>query len=297
MARTFGRVLLGVLAFALACEVLLRGLPVSSSTETGYHFDDMILTYPARHEWQVATGWDLRNAQRMRSNNVGFASYRDFVFDPNAVALIGDSFVEASMLPAADRPGPQLERALGQRQAVYAMGGPGSSLLDYAERIRFASERFGVRDVVLLLERGDIRQALCGSGNVQAACLDPKTLSARTQKQPPPSLVKKLLRHSALAHYLFSQLKITPQGLWRQAFAPPSLKQADDTLPRTSTPTAGSLDKPSPELDVVTHTFFEQIRPYRAGRLVVVIDSDRAGLRTGRAKHDPDRVRFMVLAR
>src|SRR5262249_49116400 len=149
-----------------------------------------------------------------RSNNYGFLDARDFERDPNAVALIGDSFVEASMLPQRDRLGPQIERRLQARE-VYAMGAPGSALLDYAERIRFASERFDIHDFVLLLEHGDVAQSLCGSGNVHAPCLDRVTLAPRTEKQPPPGTLKKVLRSSALAQYLFSQLKLDPAG-WLQ---------------------------------------------------------------------------------
>ncbi|SFC66212.1 hypothetical protein SAMN05216344_12836 [Polaromonas sp. OV174] len=59
------------------------------------------------------------------------------------------------MLAAPDRPGAQLERALGTRP-VSAMGNPGTALVDYAERIRFAHTHFGVRDFVVLMERGDV---------------------------------------------------------------------------------------------------------------------------------------------
>lgn len=299
MTRIVARALLGMLAFALCCEALLRLLPVSTSTESGYQVDDMILTYPAHHEWQVATGWDLRNAQRLRSNNVGFAAHRDFEHDPNAVALIGDSFVEASMLPPTDRPGWQLEQALGGARPVYAMGGPGSSLLDYAERIRFAHERFGVKDFVLLLERGDLRQSLCGSGNVHAACLDRHTLQARTQKQPPPSLAKKVLRHSALAQYLFSQLKVSPAQLVRATFSRSTAGHAASLeAAGQQSPGADQAATPSSEIEVVARTFFERARRHVAGRLIIVMDSDRAALRTGRALvADPERARFIELAR
>lgn len=199
-----------VLVLLLAFEGLCRLLPVSTSTDTGYHHDPDILNYPARHEWRVATGWDLRNAQWLRSNNLGFAAHRDFVPDAKAVALIGDSFVEASMLPEADRPGRQLERALGGRP-VYAMGGPGSSLLDYADRVRLARQRLAVRDFVFLLESGDLRQAICGSGNVHSACLATDSLEPRRERQPSAGGLKKVLRHSAAAQYLASQLKLQPQ--------------------------------------------------------------------------------------
>jgi len=138
-------------------------LPVPTATMRGYYLDPDVLSYPPHHEWQVATGWDLRNPQVLRSNNWGFAARHDFVADPEAVVLIGDSYVEASMLADAERPAAQLERLLGVPRTVYAMGSPGSSLLDYAQRLRLASQRLGARDVVLLIERFDARQSLCGS--------------------------------------------------------------------------------------------------------------------------------------
>jgi hypothetical protein len=98
------------------------------------------------------------------------------------------------------------------------MGSAGTALLDYAERIRFAHEQFGVRDFVVLLERTDVAQALCGSGNVTSQCLDPKTLSPRTEFVVPASPLKRALRESALAQYLASQLKILPAKLAQQIF-------------------------------------------------------------------------------
>ena len=206
-----------VIAATVAClfgvlELTCRALPVSTSTDTGYHHHPDILNYPAHHEWWAATGWDLRNAQRLRSNNLGFAAHRDFVPNERAVALIGDSFVEASMLPEAARPGMQLEAALSGRP-VYAMGGPGSSLLDYADRIQLARQQLQVRDIVILLEAGDVRQAICGSGNVHSACLAPGTLTPRRERQPSAGALKRALRHSAAAQYLASQLRVQPQQL------------------------------------------------------------------------------------
>ena len=91
MARAAGQVLLGMIAFVVVCELLFRILPVSTSTQTGYYFDPDILTYPADHQWRVATGWDLRNPQSLRSNNFGFVSDHDFARDERALALVGDS--------------------------------------------------------------------------------------------------------------------------------------------------------------------------------------------------------------
>lgn len=295
MTRKFFLWLTGMGGFLLLLEILLRVLPVSTSTETGYYTDPLILNYPPHHRWTLSTGWDLRNAQRLESNNFGYVADRDFERNEQAVALIGDSFIEASMLVAADRPGAQLERALGSRP-VFAMGNPGTALLDYAERIRFAHEQFGVRDFVVLVERGDVKQSLCGSGNIKGPCLDPKTLAPRVETLEPPGTAKRIFRHSALAQYLFGQLKFDYQKLWRQALRP---SHGVELVPRGTA--RNGLSTPSEEVtpfvDTVTNAFFERVKPHVTGRLVIVIDSDRGALFKGLLKPDPLRARFIQLAR
>ncbi|MDD2881515.1 MAG: hypothetical protein PHQ58_13880 [Rhodoferax sp.] len=297
MVRTLSLWSAGVVSLVLALELLCRLLPVSTSTETGYYTDPLILTYPSRHRWVASTGWDLRNAQTLRANNLGYPADRDFVRDERAVALIGDSFVEASMLPAADRPGAQLAQMLGTRP-VYAMGAPGTALLDYAERIRYAHEKLGVRDFVVLMERGDVKQSLCGSGNVHGPCLDPKTLAPRIATLPPPGTAKRWLRHSALAQYLASQLRVTPQALLDQ-LKPKWLQAPHATAQPVAVPadTAVLTDSAKHEIDTVVTTFFERIKPHVQGKLVVVLDSDRVAMYTGQLKPDPARQRFINLAR
>lgn len=292
--------LLGVAAFVVLCELLFRALPVSSATKFGYHFDPKIPTYAPLHDWRYATGWDLRHAQKLRTNNFGFVSAFDFRRDESAVALIGDSYVESASLDAADRPAAQLERALAGQRAVYAMGSAGTALLDYAERIRFAHENFGIRDFVVLVERGDVRQALCGSGNVHSQCLDPKTLEPRTVTVSDPSPAKRALRDSAFAQYLVSQLKIVPGELWQQAFR---RSTASETALREPQPASGEAakrevsDQAMRVVDAVARVFFERVRPHVTGRLVIVVDSDRDALMRGRAVDDPPRRRFIERAR
>lgn len=287
----------GVAGMLLVLELLCAHLPVSTSTETGYYTDPMILTYPVGHRWVMSTGWDLRNPQRMRANNLGYAAEHDFVRDPHAVALIGDSYVEASMLDIAERPAAQLERHLDNRP-VYAMGGPGTALLDYAERVRYADEHLGIRDFVILMERGDVQQSLCGSGNVNGPCLDSKTLAPRVETLPPPSSAKRLLRHSALTQYLVSQLRVTPQGLWTKLKPPTTRSVVKATDPKTN-PAAAKAEqmRAMHTVDVVAGLFFERIKPHVRGKLIIVLDSKRKAMEGGDLQLDPARQRFIELAR
>lgn len=296
MARATTLWLTGVTGFLLSLEIVFRILPVSTSTETGYYIDPLILSYPSHHRWVASTGWDLRNAQTLVANSQGFVADRDFKRDEQAVALIGDSFVEASMLAASDRPGAQLERQLTSRP-VYAMGNPGTALLDYAERIRYAHEQYGVRDFVVLMERGDVLQSLCGSGNVNGPCLDPKTLAPRVEKLPTADQLKRLFRRSALAQYFFSQLKFSPQKLWLQA---PGHSYADGLATATGKTLAesiGATQVPAVNIDTVANLFFARVKPHVSGRLVIIIDSDRSSLYRGQVRPDPGRDRFVHLAR
>jgi hypothetical protein len=286
--RTLGFTLCGIGVALVALELLFRLLPVSTSTSAGYYIDPLILTYPPGHPFTTSSGWNLQRPQRHRANNFGFVADHDFVRNPEAIALIGDSFVEASMLPARERLAAQLESKLGTRP-VYAMGAPGTALLDYAERVRFASQRFAIHDFVLLLEHGDIAQSLCGSGNVNAECLDRKTLDPRVEKLPTPGAAKRLLREFALPQYLFSQLKLDPQH-WaatlftRKRNAPPATASrptgaAGGAPPATALLGAGSLRDPffiEPEaIDRVLSEFFTRVKPYRnGGKLVLILTGD-----------------------
>lgn len=278
MARSLSLFALGVAALALLAELVLRLLPVSTATMTGYHHDPDQLTYPSGHRWTMATGWDLRNAQQLSANNWGFAAERDFHPDPQAVALIGDSYVEASMLAPSDRPAAQLEAMLGAGRPVFALGTPGTALLDYAQRLRFAHERFGVRDAVLMLERFDARQALCGSGNVVSRCLDRATLQPRIERLPAPGWLTRVLRHSALAQYLKSQLRFRPAAVAEAMFTrttPESAPTRGHSAAAPPTPEATAQAKALVDA-VVTH-FFAALRDVPMRRFVAVVDAGRSG--------------------
>lgn len=273
MVATSMRIAAGLILALVCLELLFRLLPVSTSTSTGYYSDPDLLTYAPGHRWVNSTGWDLRNAQRLQANAQGFLADRDFVRDPSAVALIGDSYAEGSMLDADARAGAQLERLLDGRK-VYAMGSPGTALLDYAQRIRWAHENFGVRDMVLLVERGDARQVRCNSGNVHSRCLDPATLEPRIQRYPEPGLFKRLARHSALLQYLFSQIKLEPQRLLAEMLTRQAPTSEAVGASRAA-PSDAALAAERHVIDVAVREFFRVAKPHVAGRLVILVDGIR----------------------
>ena len=288
--RTAARVILGMLLVLLALEGVMRLLPVSTATLSGYHFHPNIVTYPAHHHFIMATGWDLQRVQRHRSNNFGFLSRHEFEPDPNAVALVGDSFVEANMLPASERLDAQLEARLATRR-VYALGGPGSSLLDYAERVRFAADRFAIKDFVVVIEQGDIKQTLCGSGNIHGPCLDPDDLRPRIERLPEADAGKRLLRHSAFAQYLVSQLQVNPGRLLKRI----DPRQWLDTSERSKRDSAAPATTVERDTRIVT-AFLTYLPRSNGERYVLIFDSPLRQ-RSDDASHSASTVMFMAQAR
>ena len=299
MARTVLGLLAGMLACLLATELLLRLLPVSTATMAGYHVNPQIYSYAPNQQVRYAIGWDLRNPQWAVTNGHGFVSDHAFTPDPTAVALIGDSFAEAASLVAADRPAAQLERALQNGHKVYAMGTPGSSLLDYAERIRWAHQTFGVRRAVILLEATDPQQTLCNSGNVTSMCLDPVTLAVQPFALPAGSGLKRVLRHSALAQYMVSQLKLDPARLLQQLLtrSVPHDAASSDAGAASARATAPAIGAAVPVVDAATAAFFERVRPIALDQLILVVDTDRRALGKAAPVDNSARSRFIALAR
>lgn len=285
----------GALMFAALAELLCRLLPVSTATEFGYHHDAAFQTYPAHHRWRLATGWDLRRAQTLSANNMGVAAGRDFVRDPLAVALVGDSYVEASAVEPSQRFGPQLERALGGARRVYEMGLPGTSLLDYAERIRYAHERFGVRDFVLFVELGDVAQSVCEAAPRGGVCLDLRSGQVRPDRLPEPSTLKRWIRHSALAQYIFSQLKVDVTRLWRQAIEQARTSASAAEQASTAKQPTHDAEADRRLADAVIDAFVERVRPYPTLRLMLLVDGARRADRPWSAR--PAALRSRLLQR
>jgi hypothetical protein len=266
MKRQLLLFVMGTVAVLAFMEALFRILPGPTATRSGYYIHPLILTYPASHCFTVATGWDLKNSQYNCANNLGFLADRDFVYDPRAIALIGDSFVEANMLPSHKRLATQLEAKLVDTP-VYSFGGPGSSLLDYAERAKFSAEKFGTRSFVFILSRADVREAVCGSGNIHGPCIDAQTLLPRIEIQSPPSLFKRFLRESSLAQYIFSQLRFDIS------------KIVGNFFPKESKEKTGSNQAlPLLASQQVVFNFFKQLSTITNAQFIFLIDADRAHL-------------------
>ena len=146
--------LAGTLLFcALVMEVLFRVLPTNEPfmTQAVTEAQPIIHFLPDQDRtWSKGAAFGIVN--KVHVNNLGFANRRDYVGDAPGplMAVIGDSYVEALMVPQDKTFYTRLE-SLAPQWRYYSFGisgAPLSQYLAYAEfaREHFAPGKFFVRD-------------------------------------------------------------------------------------------------------------------------------------------------------
>ena len=108
----------------------------------------------AHRDYTSSMGWDMRHVVYGKTNGMGFLSPHEYTPDRRAVALLGDSFVEAQMLRYDESLAGHLEARWGGRVHAYNFGLSGASLPHYLGLARELSQ-FTFDAAVLVITAGD----------------------------------------------------------------------------------------------------------------------------------------------
>lgn len=137
-------ILLGILVPLGVLEGTLRFLPVSTATGTMI-VDDLnpIIRYAPNQEYTYAKGWRFAIQNKGRINNYGFVNNQDYSRDiREPLVVVGDSYVEAMMVPYESTVQGRLADTLGDRRQVYSIGISGAQLAQYLVFAQYASKNF-----------------------------------------------------------------------------------------------------------------------------------------------------------
>jgi hypothetical protein len=208
----------GFIVASLIAELVLQFLPVS----TGYRFGPVNAEQPILHgaprsPYLYSRGWNLQLRNSGVLNNAGFRSSYDYLPDPDSVAVIGNSFIQADALNPRDTLAEGLAAML--HRPVYAIGVDGYSLADYLAAARWAGDRYGSTTFILLTTTGDLKRS-CERHPGQHSLVDRDgRIALELAPRPAPGRAKELANDSALFRYLFDNLKIQGNWLkgWRRA--------------------------------------------------------------------------------
>ncbi len=204
---------IAVTIFLVIAEVVCRILPVNQGLRAQpVNAETPIFRFAADRSATWSEGWDFAIVNTVRVNNAGFVNDHDY--DPAAtsplIAVIGDSYIEAGIVPSAETVQGRLAAAAGVGGRVYSFAASGAGLSQYLVWAAHAADVYRPDAFVFTIIANDFSEALWHHGRSPGfhhfERLSDGTAELRRVDYA-PSTARQLLRRSALAMYLVTNVK------------------------------------------------------------------------------------------
>ncbi|HKS04795.1 MAG TPA: hypothetical protein VJR92_00655 [Gemmatimonadaceae bacterium] len=262
-------------------EIVLRFLPVSTGLATTpvdslhptFHFE------PNR-EFVYSRDWNLAYANRGRTNNFGWVNNR--AYDSSAtsplLAVVGDSYVEAAIVPFDSTIHGRLATTVGARGRVYSFGVAGAALSQYLAEAAYARDVFRPTGMAIVIVGNDFDESLsryrATSGHHQFRETPSGLVLARNDR--PASLGRAVMRRSAVARYAVLNLRVQDALARVKAYF---AKPATQTFVGNTSAEASAARLADSKR--VVNTFLQSLPEYSGlapQRVVFVVDAVRSAI-------------------
>ncbi len=204
----------GLVAVALVLEIVLRFLPVCDAQHRlPVNDDNHIFRFEPDRTIRWSSGWDFSMTNTLHVNNDGFLSGIDYHADDTGplLAVVGDSYVEALMVPYEETGQGRMQEALEGRGRVYAFAIRGSPLSQYLAMAEYARDKYRPDAMAIVVVGNDFDESLLAyksePGYHYFAEREDGSLEL-LRIDYTPGRTKLLVRHSALARYLLINLQL-----------------------------------------------------------------------------------------
>lgn len=175
---------------------------------------------------------DFSMTNTVHSNNYGFINNQDYALNSRIplIAVIGDSYVEAAMIPYKKTVHGILAQKLRDKWRVYSFGASGAPLSQYLAFAKYARETFAPKKMVFLIITNDFDESSLEYKAAPGLHYFKKTPSDRlelTRIDYAPTILTRLFRNSKLMMYLFTNLNIQHNlsNLFNRSTTPVSVGQ------------------------------------------------------------------------
>jgi hypothetical protein len=173
-----------------------------------------IVHFSPNQPFTFSKGWRFAIVNSGRINNYGFINDQDYVRDRNQrpLVIIGDSYVEAKMVPYQQTVQGRLTRLLQNKCKVYSIGISGAQLAQYLAFAQYAWTEFYPHGMVFIIVGNDFDESLIKYNNdpgFHHFKEDPQNHRlelVRTDYRP--SLTKQASRNSAVVRYLWGTVGV-----------------------------------------------------------------------------------------
>lgn len=234
--RKLGAGLLGAMAVVavmlILMEVMLRVLPIVS----GVHRQNPPSAHASArltpgHAYRWSLGWDLRHVVHGRTNDMGFLSPHEYSREQPAIALIGDSFVEAQMLAHEESLAGHLDAHARGKLHTFNFGISGAALPHYLGIAREMGEQFQFDSAVVVVTGSDYEEGFEHKEGMYGWGKDPEAELVSLVPSITRGGVRDVVRSLALVRYFRANLKLTPARLFAHTrpseCRPQALKEID----------------------------------------------------------------------
>ena len=151
-----------VVVCLLAAEVALRFLPVASSLRTlAVTPQSPVFRFTPNRDFVYSREWDFVLENRGRVNNAGFVNDQDYRKDDPLplLAVVGDSMIEAAMVPYSGTLQGRLAKALDGKTRVYSFAAAGAPLSQYLIWARYAVQEYGAKALLINVVGNDFDES------------------------------------------------------------------------------------------------------------------------------------------
>ncbi len=240
MARRFRTALLATVAVAvglmlplLLAEVALQFSPVLS----GLYQEPVDAAHPIGHfepghDFTYSIGLRFETVVHGRTNNIGWVNDQDYDSTATSplLAVIGDSYVEALMVPYRETLQGRLAALAGGAARVYSFGASGAPLSHYLMEADYARRTFHPTTAAVVVVGNDFDESLRKYKVAPGLWGFAGDSAGHFREQLEPyhtSTWKRLVRRSALVRYLILNVKLDAMVAgWRARRAAPAARGA-----------------------------------------------------------------------
>jgi hypothetical protein len=198
----------------ILAEAVLRFFPVPTGlTSMPVNAANPVFHFQPDQQFVYSRDWNMALANTGHINNAGFVNDRDYDAGDKRplLAVIGDSYVEAVMVPNNETFYGRLADQLGEHGRLYSFGVSGAPLSQYLIWAQHAARIYRPSGMVFVIVGNDFDESLLATNAKPGFHLYAKGADGiLTLKRADyhPGILRNVIRASALARYLLFNLKV-----------------------------------------------------------------------------------------